>query len=91
MKLRLVQTPGIVGKKKVAEEDLAQHSPSLQEHLTDLFSKPAPVPGKLPLMPDKENLYLELEGKRLPVQSLPANEELKKLIDQMKASLQWQK
>ena len=88
MKLKLVQTPGFVGRKKVAEEDLSQYSPSFQKHVADLFTSAAGTDNS-PSAPDKEKLFLELDGKRLAVPSSAANEELKNLIERMKENLKF--
>jgi hypothetical protein len=77
-----------VGRKKIAEEDLSQYPSSLQKHVTDLFSNTIAT-DNLPAVPDKEKFFLELDGKRLPVQSLAANEEFKKLIERMKGNLRF--
>ena len=90
MKLKLVQTPGFVGRKKVAEEDLSQYSPSLQKHVADLFTNSAAGAGDLPPVPDKEKLFLELDGKRLPVDAAVANEELKNLVERMRENLKFE-
>ena len=88
MKLKLVQTAGFVGRKKIAEEDLSQYPSALQKHVTDLFSNTIAA-DNLPATPDKEKLFLEMDGKRLPVQSLAANDEFKKLIETMKENLKF--
>jgi hypothetical protein len=89
MKLKLVQTPGFVGRKKVAEEDLSQYSPSLQKHVADLFSNSAAGIDNTSPVPDKEKLFLELDGKRLPVDTAASNKELKNLIERMKDNLKF--
>lgn len=90
MKLKLIQAGGFTGKTKTAEEDLAQHESILQQHVTELFNQPAEEAPKTQVR-DKEQLFLEFEGKVLPVQQLNPNSELKKLIAQMSNQLAYQK
>jgi hypothetical protein len=90
MKLKLIHAGGFAGKTKTAEEDLDQHTTILQEHLTELFNQPVEAAPKNQVR-DKEQLFLEFDGKVLPVQQLSPNSQLEKLIEQMSGQLRYQK
>lgn len=90
MKLKLIQAGGFAGKTKTAEQDLDLHESILHQYLTELFNQPAAETPKTQVR-DKEQLFLEFEGKVLPVQQLNSNPELKKLIAQMSDQLTYQK
>ncbi|MGI4022412.1 MAG: hypothetical protein ACRYFA_12975 [Janthinobacterium lividum] len=90
MKLKLIQAGGFAGKTKIAEKDLEQHETILQQQLTELFRQPLKAAPKSQVR-DKEQLFLEFDGKRLPVQQLGSNPQLSKLIAQMINQLTYQK
>lgn len=90
MKLKLIQTGGFVGKTKTAEEDLDNHNSVLQDHVAELFNQ---VPVEIPKnqVRDKEQLFLEFNGKILPLYQLSLNPQLEKLIADLNGKLCFKK
>ncbi|RYY30222.1 MAG: hypothetical protein EOP41_01110 [Sphingobacteriaceae bacterium] len=90
MKLKLIQTGGFIGKTKVAEADLTKHEGILQDHVAELFNQdPQPVPQNK--IRDKEQLFLEFNGKVLPLYQLELNPQLAKLIADLNGQLCFKK
>lgn len=90
MKLKLIQTAGFAGKKKMAEEELDDYENVLQQHVTDLFQQELP-PAPENSFRDKEQMFLEFDGKVLPLQQLSLNPQLEQLIEQMNGQLRFEK
>ena len=82
MKLKLIQAGGFTGKNKTAEEELDLQAPVLQQQVTAIFNQFLQEMPKSKVR-DKEQLFLEFDGKVLPVKQLHPNPELEKLIDQL--------
>jgi len=88
MKLKLIQAGGFAGRKKMAEEDLDDHPDQLKEQVKEVFSQPLKA---LPRSKerDKEQHFLEFEGKVVPVQSFKPSKEFKSLIKKMQSNLDY--
>lgn len=90
MKLKLIQAGGFAGKIKTAEAELDQHENLLQQHVTELFQQQIVAAPKSAAR-DKEQLFLEFNGKTLPLQQLCINPQLEKLIEQLNNQLRFEK
>lgn len=93
MKIRLFQSGGFVGKPKIAEEELASYPASLQQFVQQVFSQPPAAENvtQADKSRDKESYTLEFNGMRIPLQIIPANEELDKLVKKLKENLKYKK
>jgi hypothetical protein len=93
MQLKLIQSGGFTGRRKVAEEELSDHPEALKAQVEDIFSQPTPPEGEGnepgDLNRDKPVYYVEYNGKSLPLDNIPANQHLEKLIESMKEKLHY--
>ncbi len=89
MKLKLIESGGFAGLRKVAEEDLSEQPQELKAHIENTFAQPAPSVNANPLARDKEQLHIEYEGKVLPVSAIQSDSELAALIEKMKPNLKY--
>ena len=90
MKLKLIEAGKFSGLKKTVEEDLTALPTELQKHVESIFSKGASQPAQASAQSvsrDKENYFIEYNGKALPVKSVLPNKELEDLIEKMKSKL----
>ena len=90
MKLKLIEAGGFAGLKKTAEADLTQLPTALRQHVETIFTnhttRPAPAQAQS-VHRDKENYFIEYNGKVLPVKTLLHNKELEALIEKLKSIL----
>lgn len=86
MKLKLIEAGGFAGLKKTTEEDLSDYPLHLQQEIKEVFEQPLPKPAPTPAR-DKEQHFLELDGKVIPVASITPTKELRSLIKKMKSNL----
>jgi hypothetical protein len=91
MKIKLIESGGFAGLRKVAEEDLSDHPEALKEHIENAFAQPKPAVNANSAARDKEQLHLELDGKVLPLNAIEESGELKELIQKLKSNLQYGK
>jgi hypothetical protein len=89
MKIKLIQAGGFAGIKKTAEKDLDGLPASVQQKLQDLFKHPVQDAAVKSPMRDKEQLFLELNGRTLQVDHLMGDMELSRFVQQMKDELHY--
>lgn len=93
MILKLIQAGSFVGRTKTSEEDVSALPEELQVQLAGLFSGAGSKPAQARAQSasrDKENYFIEYNGKTLPVQSVQPGKDLGELIEKMKSNLQYQ-
>ena len=89
MKVKLIQSGGFASVKKTAEADLTELPPSLQHKLQLLFTQAKPAITTKSATRDKEQLFLELNGKVVSVDILSLEKDLDDLIKKMKGQLHY--
>ena len=89
MKLKLIEAGGFAGLKKSAEMDVGELSADLRDKLESLFDeKRKKRHAKNPDSRDREQLYLQLDDRTMPVDELE-DEELERLVNRMKKHLHY--
>ena len=92
MKLKLIEAGKFSGLKKTAEADLDHLPQELQAHLESIFSSTGNQPVKAQaqtVQRDKEKLFIEYNGKALPIQAVQPNKDLEALIEKLKSNLHY--
>lgn len=90
MKLKLIESGKFSGVKKTCEQDLTALPHELQKYVEHVFSGSASHPAQAiaqSVSRDKESYHIEYNGISLPVKSIMPNKDLDKLIEKMKAKL----
>lgn len=88
MKLKLIEAAGFIGRKKTAEEDLSNYPEQVQQQVQNFFNAPAEFSAVPPSFArDKEQRFLELEGKTIPLQDVQLNDALTQLVNKLKEGL----
>ena len=85
MKLKLIQAGGFAGLKKTAEEDLSDYPDRVKDAVKKVFdetSKASSSPAR-----DKEQHFLELDGKVVPVDVDQQPKALQDLLKKMQTNL----
>lgn len=85
MKLKLIQAGGFAGLKKTAEEDLSDYPSEVKDAVKKVFEE-QPKSTSSPAR-DKEQHFLELDGKVVPVDANDQPKILQDLLSKMQANL----
>ncbi len=86
MILKLIEAGGFAGLRRTAEEDLTDYSDDVKDAVKKVFEAPQSTPPPATAR-DKEQHYLELEGKVIPVAGIKQDKELKTLIKKLHTNL----
>lgn len=92
MKLKLIEAGKFSGLKKTAEEDLDHLPQELQAHVANIFSTTGDQPMRVHAQTahrDKEKLFIEYNGKALPINALQPSKQLEALIEKLKSKLRY--
>ena len=89
MKVKLIQSGGFAGIKKIAEAEISVLPQSVQQKLQILFAQPEESNKTKSPLRDKEQLHLELNGKVLDVDKLFFDKDLHDLVEKMKGQLHY--
>ncbi|MBE7172739.1 MAG: hypothetical protein INR73_19335 [Williamsia sp.] len=92
MKLKLIEAGKFSGLKKTAEEDLDHLPQELQQHVENIFSASSEQPLKVHAQSayrDKEKLFIEYNGKALPINAVQPSKQLEALIEKLKSKLHY--
>jgi hypothetical protein len=86
MKLKLIQAGGFAGLKKTAEEDLSDYPDEIKDAVKKVFEEP-PKTAPSSAARDKEQHFLELDGKVVPVDADKQPKALQDLLAKMQTNL----
>ena len=86
MKLKLIQAGGFAGLKKTAEEDLSNYPDEVKDAVKKMFDEPAKTTPSSTAR-DKEQHFLELDGKVVPVDADKQPKALQDLLSKMQTNL----
>ena len=88
----MIEAGKFSGLKKTAEEDLDHLPQELQQHVESIFSSTDDQPVKVHAQTahrDKEKLYIEYNGKALPINAVQPSKQLEALIEKLKSKLRY--
>ena len=88
----MIEAGKFSGLKKTAEEDLDHLPHELQQHVESIFSSADDQPVRVHAQTahrDKEKLYIEYNGKALPINSVQPSKQLEALIEKLKSKLRY--
>lgn len=86
MIIKLIEAGGFAGLKKTAEEDLSAYSDAVKEAVKKIFDAPPKAAPRSPAR-DKEQRFLEWEGKVVPVADIEPDTALQDLLKRLQKNL----
>lgn len=86
MILKLIQAGGFAGLKKTAEEDLSAYPDDVKDAVKKVFEEP-PKAAPSSTTRDKEQHFLELDGKTIPVDADKPPKALQELLSKLQSNL----
>ena len=86
MIVKLIEAGGFAGLKKTAEEDLSAYPDAVKEAVKKVFDAPPKATPRSPVR-DKEQRFLEWDGKVVPLADVKADKALQDLLKRLQKNL----